>query len=109
MNPFVAEITGLTAPAAACGVAWAVMAAHGTFVPDSTFWGPVISRGSGDGPPQVALTFDDGPTEGSTERILDVLGELDVRATFFVIGRNVQRWPGLVERMDAEGHVVANH
>jgi peptidoglycan/xylan/chitin deacetylase (PgdA/CDA1 family) len=104
-----ADITGLTAPAAACGLAWAAMAAHGTFVPDSTFWGPVISRASADGPPQVALTFDDGPTEGSTERILDVLGELDVRAAFFVIGRNAQRWPRLVERMDAEGHVVGNH
>jgi peptidoglycan/xylan/chitin deacetylase (PgdA/CDA1 family) len=109
MNFPLADITGLTAPAALCGLAWAAMAAHGTFVPDSRFWGPVISRASADGPRRVALTFDDGPTAGSTERILDTLGELDVRAAFFVVGRNVERWPRLVERMDAEGHVVANH
>ena len=104
-----AGILGFTAPAAACGLASAVLLAHGTFAPQSTFWGPVISRAPEPCPPHVAITFDDGPGEGSTARILDLLGELAVPATFFVVGRNAQRYPRLVERMHAEGHVVANH
>jgi peptidoglycan/xylan/chitin deacetylase (PgdA/CDA1 family) len=104
-----ADFLGFTAPAAAFGLASAALLAHGTFAPRSTFWGPVISRAPQPCPPHVAITFDDGPAEGSTERILDVLGELNVPATFFVVGRNAERHPKLVERMHAEGHVVANH
>ena len=103
-----ADITGFTAPAAACGVAWAGVFAHGTFVAASTVWGPVVSRASGDGPPQVALTFDGGPAPDSTGRVLDALGELGVRAAFFVGGRDAQRFPVLVERIHGEGHVVGN-
>jgi peptidoglycan/xylan/chitin deacetylase (PgdA/CDA1 family) len=82
---------------------------YGTFVPGSRIWGPVIWRGTSDGPPRVALTFDDGPTAGATDRVLDVLGELGVKAAFFVIGRNVERHPDLLRRIDADGHVVGNH
>ena len=57
----------------------------------------------------VALTFDDGPHPSSTGRVLDVLAELDVRATFFCVGRNAQQHPELVERTLAEGHVVGSH
>jgi peptidoglycan-N-acetylglucosamine deacetylase len=95
---------------AALGVAAAgAVLANGTFSPGSSFWGPVLSRapfGDGRG---VALTFDDGPTPGATDRALDVLGEMGVKAAFFVVGRNVRRHPGLVERMHAEGHLVGNH
>jgi peptidoglycan/xylan/chitin deacetylase (PgdA/CDA1 family) len=66
-------------------------------------------RGCTDDGSKYALTFDDGPTEPSTSSILDTLGELGVRATFFVIGQNVQKYPRLVERMHAEGHLVENH
>ena len=104
-----ANIQGLTAPSIACGLACVGLLAHGTFVPQGTFWGPVVSRARSSCPPWVALTFDDGPTPGATDRILDTLGELDARATFFVVGQNARRWPDLVERMDAEGHLVANH
>ena len=92
----------------ACASALAGAFAHGTFVPSSRLWGRVISRGP-DTRGAVALTFDDGPTPGGTDRVLDALGETRVRAAFFVIGRNALRWPGLVARMHAEGHVVANH
>lgn len=98
-------------PVAACGAA-AVAAGllmHGTFWPASSFWGPVLSRAAHPRHGGVALTFDDGPTPGATDRILDVLGELGVKAAFFVVGRNVDKYPALVRRMDAEGHVVANH
>lgn len=61
------------------------------------------------GPDAVALTFDDGPQPGSTDRILDVLAELDVRATFFCVGRNAEAHPDLVRRMRSEGHAVGSH
>lgn len=57
----------------------------------------------------IALTFDDGPWPGSTDRILDILATRRVSATFFVIGRNALRWPHLVERAHREGHLIANH
>lgn len=60
-------------------------------------------------PGTVALTFDDGPHPSSTPRILDVLGELEVRATFFCVGRNAEAYPELVRRAVAEGHEVGSH
>ena len=95
--------------AAASATALAVAAVHGTFASTSSFWGKVIWRARDRTNPWVSLTFDDGPTAGSTDRVLDLLGKLGVEATFFVIGQNVARWPNLVRRMDAEGHIVANH
>lgn len=77
--------------------------------PQGHIWGDVISRGPADSSHRIALTFDDGPTAGATDCLLDVLGELGVPAAFFVVGANVRRWPDLVRRMHGEGHVVANH
>jgi peptidoglycan/xylan/chitin deacetylase (PgdA/CDA1 family) len=58
----------------------------------------------------VFLTFDDGPHPAHTAAALDVLKAEGVTATFFVIGRNVEKHgPGLLERAVAEGHGVANH
>ncbi len=57
----------------------------------------------------VALTFDDGPHPTSTGRILDTLAELDVKATFFCVGRNARRHPELVLRALAEGHGIGSH
>jgi peptidoglycan/xylan/chitin deacetylase (PgdA/CDA1 family) len=82
--------------------------AYGLVKADSKMWGPVISRGA-EGERSVALTFDDGPLPGSTDRILDALADLNARAAFFVIGRYVRQFPHLVRRMHDEGHVVANH
>lgn len=76
--------------------------------PDNTLWGPVHYRGDAS-IPRYALTFDDGPTRGATDRILDTLCEFRAPAAFFVVGRNVQTCPDLVARMHAEGHLVANH
>lgn len=56
----------------------------------------------------VALTFDDGPGP-YTARLLDELGKRGVRATFFVVGYQVDSYPELIQRMEAEGHVVGNH
>lgn len=57
----------------------------------------------------VALTFDDGPQPGCTDVVLDLLAVLDVRATFFCVGRNAERFPALVRRMADEGHAVGSH
>lgn len=57
----------------------------------------------------IALTFDDGPAEGSTEKILDTLQQYDADATFFMLGEKVQENPGLAKRVVDEGHEVANH
>jgi len=56
----------------------------------------------------VALTFDDGPSP-DTERILDVLAAHQVSATFFMVGREVESFPGIAQRVLAEGHEVGNH
>lgn len=57
----------------------------------------------------VALTFDDGPDEKMTPRVLDILKYFGVRATFFVVGKRAAEYPDLVRRMVREGHTVANH
>jgi peptidoglycan/xylan/chitin deacetylase (PgdA/CDA1 family) len=67
-----------------------------------------ISSGPSEGR-RVALTFDDGPTPGVTDRILDELHRRNLRATFFIIGSKVGAAPDLVRRAFAEGHTVANH
>jgi peptidoglycan/xylan/chitin deacetylase (PgdA/CDA1 family) len=58
---------------------------------------------------QVYLTFDDGPTPEVTPWVLDCLREYNARATFFCLGRNVDRYPGLYEQILDEGHAVGNH
>lgn len=55
------------------------------------------------------LTFDDGPTSKATSKILDVLKEENVKATFFVVGKHVKEYPELVKREYEEGHYIANH
>ncbi|HKR12364.1 MAG TPA: glycosyltransferase [Pyrinomonadaceae bacterium] len=68
----------------------------------------VIKR-AGDRPGLVALTFDDGPDPTWTPRILDILKQENVPATFFIIGQNGQANPELVRRIVNEGHDVGNH
>lgn len=58
--------------------------------------------------PAVCLTFDDGPGD-STPLILDTLKRLGVRATFFLLGENVERHPELARRIVEEGHEIGNH
>jgi peptidoglycan/xylan/chitin deacetylase (PgdA/CDA1 family) len=56
----------------------------------------------------VALTFDDGPSE-STPALLEILAGERVRATFFMCGKNVRRWPAIARQVAAEGHEIGNH
>jgi peptidoglycan/xylan/chitin deacetylase (PgdA/CDA1 family) len=57
----------------------------------------------------VALTFDDGPDPRFTPALLDLLADLAVPATFFLVGRSAERHPALVARMLREGHAVGSH
>jgi peptidoglycan-N-acetylglucosamine deacetylase len=58
---------------------------------------------------RIALTFDDGPTPGVTDVILDELGKRKLHATFFMIGERIVAAPDLARRVLAEGHEVGNH
>lgn len=58
---------------------------------------------------EIFLTFDDGPVSVITPVVLDILKEREVKATFFCVGANVARNPGLFERLKGEGHAVGNH
>ena len=60
-------------------------------------------------PGLVALTFDDGPDARWTPKILDILKAKKASATFFVIGQNMERYPGLVQREVREGQMVGSH
>jgi peptidoglycan/xylan/chitin deacetylase (PgdA/CDA1 family) len=101
--PGAALAAGAAGAVALGALAWTVVA------PASTFWGPLHWRANADAPAGFALTFDDGPTPGSTAATLDILGEHNAVATFFVIGVNSRRCPDLLLRMRDEGHLIANH
>lgn len=60
-------------------------------------------------PKTMYLTFDDGPSAESTEMILDVLKERNIKATFFVVGENVRKYPETAKRIVEEGHTIGIH
>lgn len=66
----------------------------------------VVTKTKNDG---VALTFDDGPNPEYTPLVLDVLKEYNARATFFLVGENIKKYPELTRRIISEGHRVGNH
>lgn len=55
------------------------------------------------------LTFDDGPTNTATSKILDILDDENIKATFFVVGKHVKEYPNLVKRAYESGHYIGNH
>src|ERR1700732_3020284 len=73
----------------------------------STLLGPSVYRGSRNRR-SIALTFDDGPSEG-TNQLLDILNQYRTPATFFVCGMNVRRLPGVARAAAAAGHEIGNH
>ncbi|EKN67626.1 chitooligosaccharide deacetylase [Neobacillus bataviensis LMG 21833] len=68
----------------------------------------VVLRG-GQTENKVALTFDDGPDPRFTPKILDILKEHKIKATFFLMGARADAYPDLVKRIKAEGHIIGNH
>ncbi len=95
-------LIGLTAAAAASAAGYQTMAPTGQWY-GRTFTGGM--RGSR----QIALTYDDGPNDPHTLKLLDVLARHNVRATFFMIGRFVQQRPDIVRAVAQAGHVIGNH
>lgn len=81
---------------------------YATLAPTCNVFGRVTARGPADSK-SVALTFDDGPTPGTTDAVLDALQKHDAKATFFVIGNNVRQAPDLLRRIHADGHAIGNH
>jgi peptidoglycan/xylan/chitin deacetylase (PgdA/CDA1 family) len=61
------------------------------------------------GPRSLALTFDDGPHPDTTPALLEMLRHAGVRATFFLVGEAVERWPLLARQIAADGHALGNH
>ncbi len=60
-------------------------------------------------PKTMYLTFDDGPSPQNTEQILDILKEKNMKATFFVVGENVRKYPEIARRIVEEGHTIGIH
>jgi len=83
-----------------CGVA--------PFLPSVGFFLPVISRGQS-GKKAVALTFDDGPHPKTTPKLLHLLTQYNIKATFFITGKNAHQHPDLVSKILSDGHLIGNH
>jgi polysaccharide deacetylase family sporulation protein PdaB len=58
---------------------------------------------------EVALTFDDGPDDKYTPRVLDILKNYHIHATFFLVGEHAEKYPQMVKRIAQEGHEIGNH
>jgi peptidoglycan/xylan/chitin deacetylase (PgdA/CDA1 family) len=95
-------LTGTAAAAALTAVGYQSMAPTGQWY-GRTFTG--LSRGT----KQLALTYDDGPNDPHTLRLLEVLAKHNVKATFFLIGRYTQQRPDIAREIVQAGHVVGNH
>jgi peptidoglycan/xylan/chitin deacetylase (PgdA/CDA1 family) len=94
--------------ALAVGAAAVGAVCHGAFHRNSPLFGPALARLPGEGR-RIALTFDDGPNPAATPLVLDALKAEGVNATFFLLGKHVERWPELARRVADEGHALGNH
>jgi peptidoglycan-N-acetylglucosamine deacetylase len=97
-----ATAASLVASAVVFGYYWAFLS------PYSQIFGPYPWRGRYN-ERVVAITFDDGPNEPYTSQIADILSNRRVRATFFQVGRCVERSPATTAALAAAGHVIGNH
>jgi peptidoglycan/xylan/chitin deacetylase (PgdA/CDA1 family) len=95
-------LLGLAAAAAASAAGYQSMS------PTGQWYGQTLTGGRR-GSKQIALTFDDGPNDPHTLRLLDVLAKYDFRATFFMIGRYVRERPDIARAVAQAGHAIGNH
>ncbi|MFC1948725.1 glycosyltransferase [Chloroflexota bacterium] len=89
------------------GVLGAFLAFH-AINPRSRLYGKAWSNGNGNHR-KIALTFDDGPNEPYTSRILEILANYGIKATFFIVGQNARRYPEACRQIVAGGNVLGNH
>ena len=94
-------LTGVSAAAA-------VAAGYQSMAPTGQWYGRTFT-GLARGSRQIALTYDDGPNDPHTLRLLEVLNRHGVQATFFLIGRYVEQRPDIAREIAKAGHVVGNH
>ena len=80
------------------------VSANGKMIIDPSVIRSCSSKGK-----KIALTFDDGPHPRYTPEILDILSDYNIKATFFVIGENVQLYPELIKDELSRGHIIGNH
>jgi peptidoglycan-N-acetylglucosamine deacetylase len=99
-------LIGLTT--AAAGSAAASAAGYQSMAPTGQWYGQTFFAGPR-GSKQIALTYDDGPNDPHTLRLLEVLAKHDVRATFFMMGRCVQQRPDIARAVAQARHVIGNH
>src|ERR1039457_4657323 len=95
-------LLGVAAAAAASAAGYQSMA------PTGQWYGRTLTGGA-PGSKQIALTYDDGPNDPHTLKLLDVLAKHSVRATFFMIGRYVQQRPDTARAVEQAGHIIGNH
>ena len=88
-------------------VAGAVWLGYNCYSPTSQLYGRTLTHCSD--PKHLALTFDDGPNDPYTHRLLEVLARHEVKATFFLIGRFVKMRPQIARAIVDAGHLAANH
>jgi peptidoglycan/xylan/chitin deacetylase (PgdA/CDA1 family) len=93
---------------AVAAVAAASAAGYQSMAPTGQWFGRTVAAGTR-GSRQLALTYDDGPNDPHTLKLLDVLARHNVRATFFMIGRYVRERPDIARAVAAAGHVIGNH
>lgn len=91
----------------AAAAAAASYAGYATTAPRSQLYGRTLTHGSDPG--QMALTFDDGPNDPHTLRLLDLLAQHQAKATFFLIGKYVRQRPEVARAIQAAGHAIGNH
>lgn len=82
-------------------------AGYSAMAPTSQLYGRTLARGTNSR--QLAFTFDDGPNDPHTLKLLEVLAKHGVRATFFMIGRYVQQRPHIARAVAQAGHAIGNH
>ncbi|HTR25481.1 MAG TPA: polysaccharide deacetylase family protein [Terriglobales bacterium] len=92
----------------AAALASATALGYQSMAPTGQWFGRTFASGAR-GSRQIALTFDDGPNDPHTLRLLDVLARHDVLATFFMIGRFVRERPDIARTVASAGHVIGNH
>lgn len=86
----------------------AVTGAYQSMAPTGQWYGKTFT-GLAAGTRSLALTYDDGPNDPHTLRLLEILRRHEVRATFFLIGRYVRQRPDIVREISRAGHVIGNH
>jgi peptidoglycan-N-acetylglucosamine deacetylase len=102
MAPMLGTLIGVGVVAAAGTAAYQAMA------PSAQWYGTTFVSGAR-GSKRIALTYDDGPNDPHTYRLLEVLEKHGARATFFLVGRYVQHRPEIVREVVKAGHAIGNH